>query len=115
VPGSLVPWPRPIATCQPELPYTGHGAGAAGPAVTASLPPRRPQQSQAQQRIQRLTDKEREVLAALADGLASADIAEQLHLSEATVKTHVSRILTKLNLTNRVQAAILAHHAGLTG
>ncbi|TDW81631.1 MULTISPECIES: response regulator transcription factor [Kribbella] len=46
--------------------------------------------------------------------IANSDIAEQLYLSEATVKTHVSRILAKLQLTNRVQAAILAHHAGLS-
>ena len=60
-----------------------------------------------------LTGKEREVLSTLAAGLANADIARRLQLSEATVKTHVSRILTKLGLTNRVQAAILAHEAGL--
>ncbi|EXG80596.1 response regulator [Cryptosporangium arvum] len=70
-------------------------------------------QDRALARLAPLTGKEREVLATLATGLANADVARQLHLSEATVKTHVSRILTKLGLTNRVQAAILAHHAGL--
>lgn len=60
-----------------------------------------------------MTDKEREVLLAVARGMANTDIAANLYLSEATVKTHVSRILSKLALTNRVQAAILAHHAGL--
>jgi len=64
-------------------------------------------------RLEVLTGKEREVLTALARGLANTDIASELRLSEATVKTHVSRILGKLALTNRVQAAILAHHAGL--
>lgn len=64
-------------------------------------------------RLQVLTGKEREVLLALARGMANTDIAADLYLSEATVKTHVSRILNKLTLTNRVQAAILAHHAGL--
>jgi DNA-binding NarL/FixJ family response regulator len=54
------------------------------------------------------------VLAAVGEGLANSDIAERLYLSEATVKSHVSRILAKLQLTNRVQAAILAHHAGLS-
>ncbi|MEU8609896.1 response regulator transcription factor [Actinoplanes sp. NPDC048791] len=72
-----------------------------------------PAQAEAQQRLLALTLKEREVLQALADGLTNADIARRLHLSEATVKTHISRILTKLELTNRVQAAILAHRAGL--
>jgi DNA-binding NarL/FixJ family response regulator len=72
-----------------------------------------PAQVEAQQRLRSLTHKEREVMRALADGLANADIAERLFLSESTVKTHISRILTKLELTNRVQAAILAHRAGL--
>lgn len=67
----------------------------------------------ASQRLQVLTDKEREILLAVARGMANTDIAANLYLSEATVKTHVSRILSKLALTNRVQAAILAHQAGL--
>jgi DNA-binding NarL/FixJ family response regulator len=71
--------------------------------------------SEAEQRLRALTGKEREVLAALGGGLSNAEIAVGLHLSEATVKTHVSRILAKLALTNRVQAAILAHQAGLLG
>lgn len=67
----------------------------------------------ASRRLQVLTDKEREILLAVARGMANTDIAANLYLSEATVKTHVSRILNKLALTNRVQAAILAHQAGL--
>jgi len=67
----------------------------------------------AERRLEVLSAKEREVLVAVARGLANTDIAAELYLSEATVKTHVSRILGKLALTNRVQAAILAHHAGL--
>ena len=73
-----------------------------------------PAQAQARQRLRPLTGKEREVLQGLADGLTNADIAGRLHLTESTVKTHISRILTKLELTNRVQAAILAHRAGLS-
>ena len=46
-------------------------------------------------------------------GLSNADIARSLFMSEATVKTYVSRMLTKLELTNRTQAAILGHEAGL--
>jgi DNA-binding NarL/FixJ family response regulator len=65
------------------------------------------------ERLRALTAKEHEVLVALGGGLSNTDIATALRMSEATVKTHVSRILTKLSLTNRVQAAILAHHAGL--
>ncbi|TDD92217.1 response regulator [Actinomadura rubrisoli] len=69
--------------------------------------------SEAERRLTVLTAKEREVLVRVGGGLSNTDIAAALHMSEATVKTHVSRILTKLSLTNRVQAAILAHRAGL--
>lgn len=69
--------------------------------------------AEAVHRLEILTDKEREVLAAVGAGLANNDIAQRLYLSEATVKSHLSRIFAKLQLTNRVQAAILAHHAGL--
>ncbi|WP_433334917.1 response regulator [Spirillospora sp. CA-294931] len=69
--------------------------------------------AEAVQRLRVLTGKEREVLTALGGGLANSEIAASLGMSEATAKTHVSRILAKLALTNRVQAAILAHHAGL--
>jgi DNA-binding NarL/FixJ family response regulator len=71
------------------------------------------QRARDRERLRRLTGKERQVLLALADGLANAEIARRLHLSEATVKTHVSRILAKLQLSSRVQAAVLAHRAGL--
>lgn len=69
--------------------------------------------TEAVRRLEILTDKEREVLAAVGAGLANNDIAQRLYLSEATVKSHLSRIFAKLQLTNRVQAAILAHQAGL--
>ena len=64
-------------------------------------------------RLDALTDREREVLVAVGQGLSNADIGRELFLSEATVKTHVSRVLLKLGCANRVQAAILAHDAGL--
>jgi len=67
----------------------------------------------ARDRLSGLTERESEVLLAVARGLSNADIGRELFLSEATVKTHVSRLLMKLRLTNRVQAAILAHDAGL--
>ena len=76
--------------------------------------PADPRREDAVRRLAVLTGKEKEVLAAVGDGLANSEIAARLFLSEATVKTHVSRILAKLQLTNRVQAAILAHHAGLS-
>ncbi|KOG87664.1 LuxR family transcriptional regulator [Streptomyces varsoviensis] len=66
-------------------------------------------------RLATLTEREREVLALLAQGLSNAAAARRIHMSEATIKTYVSRILTKLECENRVQAALLARDAGLEG
>lgn len=60
-----------------------------------------------------LTPREIDVLTALGQGLSNADIAGRLVISEATTKTHVSRVLAKLGVTSRVQAAILARESGL--
>ena len=67
----------------------------------------------AQRRLSSLTAREREVLVAVGRGGSNSEVARELFMSEATVKAHVSRVLAKLGATNRVQAAILAHDAGL--
>ncbi|MFA0844908.1 response regulator [Streptomyces rochei] len=69
--------------------------------------------TRARARIETLNEREREVAVAVGRGLANAAIAAELFMSVATVKTHVSRILAKLGLGNRVQIALLAYDAGL--
>jgi DNA-binding NarL/FixJ family response regulator len=80
-------------------PHDGNGAGSRGGPVR-SLPAD-------------LTPRERDVLAGLGCGLSNAELAAELVISEATAKTHVSRVLAKLGVTSRVQAAIAARDAGL--
>ncbi|WP_223774473.1 response regulator transcription factor [Streptomyces sp. 135] len=67
-----------------------------------------------QEKLNTLTDSERDVLALLGRGLTNQQIAEELHLSVTSVKAYVSRLLSRLDLDNRTQAAILAHELGLT-
>ena len=65
--------------------------------------------------LDQLSEREREVAIAVGRGKSNAEIAGELFMSVATVKAHISRILTKLDLNNRTQVALLAHDAGLTG
>jgi DNA-binding NarL/FixJ family response regulator len=64
--------------------------------------------------LRALTDRERDVLVEVGNGKSNAEIAASLFVSEATVKSHVSRLFDKLAVTNRVQVAIVAHRAGLS-
>ncbi|MEU8866259.1 response regulator transcription factor [Streptomyces umbrinus] len=107
----------------PEELVAGVRAVAAGDAVISPgltrklidtfgdrLPGHSPQQ---QRRLDGLTQREREVLTAIASGWTNTEIAERLHLAESTVKSHIGRILTKIDARDRVQAVIFAYDTGL--
>jgi ATP/maltotriose-dependent transcriptional regulator MalT len=64
-------------------------------------------------RLGELTDREREVLVLMARGMSNDDIAAELVVAQAIVKTHVNRVLAKLGVVTRVQAVVLAHELGL--
>ncbi|GID29236.1 response regulator [Paractinoplanes brasiliensis] len=93
------------------------GDALLAPAITRRLVSRfarrEPQTTTVHRDLATLTPRETEVLRRLAGGLSNAELAAELHLSEATVKTHVARILGKLQLRDRVQAVVVAYETGL--
>ncbi|MFJ5832721.1 response regulator [Streptomyces sp. NPDC093089] len=108
-PAEIVAAVRRVAAGDPVL----------SPAVTRRLMthvagrPEQPRSAVAADRLTRLADREREVAVAVGHGRSNAEIAAELYMSVPTVKAHVSRVLAKLDLNNRVQIALLVHDAGL--
>lgn len=106
-PAQIVDAIRRVAAGEPIL----------SPSITRRLMDRVATQAGAYERARTvladLTPREREVLLAVAHGNTNAEIGATLHMSVATVKAHISHILTKLGLSNRTQIALLAHDAGL--
>jgi DNA-binding NarL/FixJ family response regulator len=95
-----------------------HGDAMLSPAVTRRLiahvaAPAAAPRTAARRRLDGLSERERDVALALGEGKSNAEISAELFMSVATVKAHVSRLLTKLELNNRVQVALLVHDAGL--
>jgi DNA-binding NarL/FixJ family response regulator len=81
--------------------------------LTAGAAPDRARAARA--RLTRLTEREHDVAVAVGAGLSNADIAARLYLSIPTVKAHIGRLFSKLEVANRVQIAICVHDAGLGG
>ncbi|MEU0946462.1 response regulator transcription factor [Streptomyces canus] len=84
-------------------------------AVTETSAPEQLTAPDARRRLALLGDREREVALAVSHGKSNAEIARYLHMSVATVKSHISHILAKLDLNNRVQIALLVYRAGMNG
>jgi DNA-binding NarL/FixJ family response regulator len=101
----------------PAVRTVAHGGALLDPSITRRLIGRFAQalatDTAIHQRLDTLTDREREVLAHLAAGANNAEISEDLYIGAATVKSHVSSILTKLGLRDRAQAVVFAYESGL--
>jgi DNA-binding NarL/FixJ family response regulator len=111
-----------LKDAEPEELLAAIRAVATGDAVVAPSATRRlleqvadrlPGPGSADPRLETLTDREREVLLAVAQGASNAEIGAELYMAEATVKTHVGRLLAKLDKRDRVQLVVFAYESGL--
>jgi DNA-binding NarL/FixJ family response regulator len=111
-----------LKDAEPEELLAAIRAVASGEAVVAPSATRRlleqladrlPGATGGDERLDTLTEREREVLLAVAEGASNAEIGAQLHMAEATVKTHVGRLLAKLDARDRVQLVVFAYESGL--
>jgi DNA-binding CsgD family transcriptional regulator len=93
----------------------GAGQARLDPAVTAAVlaSVRRGSRPTADRRLERLTEREREVLVLLAQGLSNAEVGQALVVAPGTVKTHLASVLAKLEVRDRVQAVVAAYRSGL--
>jgi DNA-binding NarL/FixJ family response regulator len=93
------------------------GEGLLSPAMTRRLIEEftlsAPRPTEVEQRVQRLTDREREVLQHIGRGLTNGELGDQLFIAESTVKTHVKRVLSKIGARDRVHAVVIAYESGL--
>jgi DNA-binding NarL/FixJ family response regulator len=108
---------RPLEELLSAIRTVAAGEALLAPSVTRRLIAHFTEGDQAHRRmphgLEELTEREREVLTLVARGLSNAEIAETLHVSLPTAKTHVSRILTKLGARDRTQLVVLAYESGL--
>jgi DNA-binding NarL/FixJ family response regulator len=113
---------RPLEELLSAIRTVAAGEALLAPSVTRRLiahfagqsRTREPPEPRAPRGLAELTEREREVLSLVAHGLSNAELAQRLHVSLPTAKTHVSRILTKLGARDRTQLVVLAYESGLT-
>jgi DNA-binding NarL/FixJ family response regulator len=103
----LLDAPDPAAAAAAAAPVSAQGPAPATPPAAPAIPPK------LVAAVGSLTEREREVLGLVGEGLTNAEIAQRLFLADTTVKTHVHRIMGKLQARDRVQTALIAHRAGL--
>lgn len=111
-PAELVEAVRTVAAGHPTLSPSVTAQLIAAVTVAPATSGDDPARARAQSLLETLTEREREVAGAVAAGLSNTEIAEQLYMSVATVKSHVGRLFTKLGVDNRVQIALVVRDAG---